>query len=132
MTPDRLVFAYNANAGLAAGLFDSVHKIVSPSTYPCSLCALTHGLTRMGPRWRAWLAALPVPPIFHHRPDFRAAFPASADWPLPLVATERDGVLTLVLGAEALNRLSDSATLIAAIEAGLHGGTSVAAPVPRA
>jgi len=51
----RLVIVYNANAGLMAGVMDSVHKIVSPSTYPCQLCAVTYGLTSMRKEWRAFL-----------------------------------------------------------------------------
>ena len=116
MAEPRLIFVYNANAGLAAGLMDSLHKIVSPSTYPCSLCAVTYGLTRMDPRWRAWLTALPMTTVFHHRPDFRAAFPAAAEWPLPLVAIERDGALTPVLDAVELDACTDVETLIATLE----------------
>ena len=116
MTPDRLVFVYNADAGLAAGLFDSIHKIVSPSTYPCSLCALTHGLTRMDPRWRAWLASLPMATAFYHRPDFRTAFPAAADWPLPLVAIAQGGTLAVLLDARALGNITSLEALIAALD----------------
>ena len=44
----RLVFVYNANAGLVAGMLDSVHKVVSPATYPCSLCAVTYFAVFLG------------------------------------------------------------------------------------
>lgn len=119
MTRQRLIFVYNASAGLAAGLLDSVHKIVSPATYSCSLCAVTYGLTRMNPRWRAWLKALPMETVFHHRPDFRAAFPAAAGWPLPLVAIERDGSLSPLLGAAEVDACNDVDTLIRTLEARL-------------
>ncbi len=116
MAAQRLILVYNARAGLAAGLFDSVHKIVSPATYPCSLCAATYGLVRMDPRWRAWLQALPVDVVFHHREDFRAAWPDHAGWPLPLAALERDSGLTLLLGAAELDALTTPDALIAALE----------------
>jgi hypothetical protein len=53
----KLLFVYNADSGLAAALFDSAHKLLSPQTYACNLCALTHGLARGRPshrtiRWR--------------------------------------------------------------------------------
>jgi len=98
----NLVFVYNAEAGLVAGAMDTVHKLVSPATYPCSLCAVTYGLTGMRRRWRDWLAAQPLPAVFHHRADFRAAFPQAADWPLPLVALARGTALELWLGPAAL------------------------------
>ena len=52
----RLVIVYNADAGLAAALFDAVHKVVAPATYPCSLCAVTYGALTMRPQWRRYLA----------------------------------------------------------------------------
>jgi hypothetical protein len=108
----RLVLVYNANAGLLAGAMDSLHKLFSPATYPCALCAITYGLVGMKPEWRAWLDGLGMPILFHHRPDFRAAFPAAADWPLPLVALEQDGRLTVLVGASDFTGIADLATLI--------------------
>jgi hypothetical protein len=115
----RLVFVYNANAGLVAGLLDSVHKIASPATYPCSLCAVTYGPVAMRRRWRDYLSKLPIHVDFYHRPDFRAAFPAAADWPLPLVAIDRAGSLKLLLGADDLDAMADVGALITALEARL-------------
>ena len=115
MSRDRLIFVYNADAGIAAGLLDLVHKTLSPSTYQCSLCGVTYGPLGMKPAWRDWLKTLPYESIFHHRPDFRAAYPAFADRPLPLVALDDGGTLTELLGAEELARLPDLEALIAAL-----------------
>ena len=115
----RLVFVYNANAGLLAGVLDSIHKVASPATYPCSLCAVTYGPLAMDRRWRDWLRSLPMPVDFYHRPDFRAAFPAAADWPLPLVAIDRAGSLEVLLGAAELDGIADVGALIAALDARL-------------
>ena len=87
---DRLLFVYNADGGVVNGLVDAVHKIVSPATYPCSLCAITYGKLAMEPQWRAWLKGLSVPAAFHHRDDFAAAYP-DARVRLPAVLIERDG-----------------------------------------
>jgi hypothetical protein len=111
----RLVIVYNANAGLAAGVMDSVHKIVSPSTYPCQLCAVTYGLTSMKRDWRVFLDGLGMQLVFHHRPDFRQAFPQAADWPLPLVALEEDGVLRELVSATDLDGIADLPGLIAVV-----------------
>ncbi len=118
-TATRLVLVYNAEAGIAAGILDSVHKVVSPGTYPCSLCAVTYGLVGMRREWRDWLASLAIPAVFHHRRDFRAAWPAAADWPLPLVALARGDRLQLLLGEAALAALPDIAALKAALAAAL-------------
>jgi len=108
----RLVIVYNANAGIAAGVMDSVHKIVSPSTYPCQLCAVTYGLTSMRRDWRVFLDGLGMELVFHHRPDFRAAFPQAAEWPLPLVAVEEGGRLRELVSAADFAGIPDLPSLV--------------------
>ncbi len=71
----RLLFVYNADGGRLAGLKDMFHKILSPGTYPCSLCAVTYGATSMQPEWRAFIQKLPVPVEFLHRDEFVRDFP---------------------------------------------------------
>jgi hypothetical protein len=118
----RLVIVYNANAGLAAGVMDSVHKIVSPSTYPCQLCAVTYGLTSMRRDWRVFLDGLGMDLVFHHRPDFRQAFPAAAEWPLPLVAVEEGGSLRELVSAADFAGIADVPGLIATLQSRLPVG----------
>ena len=38
----KLIFIYNADSGLFNTVTDIAHKIFSPETYSCNLCALTH------------------------------------------------------------------------------------------
>ena len=117
--PDALLFVYNADEGLAAALFDAGHKMLSPATYQCSLCAITYGAVAMKRAWRDWLKAQPFEARFHHRQDFARAWPAWRDLALPAVLAERDGQLSLLLSAEALDALPDIAALVAAIEGAL-------------
>ena len=115
----RLIFVYNANAGLLAGAFDSIHKLVSPATYPCSLCAVTYGALRMDPRWRAYLGRLPYAVDFYHRPDFRAAFPEHAGLALPLVALASESALEVLLSADDLDATTTIDGLIAVLNRAL-------------
>lgn len=115
----RLIFVYNANAGLLAGALDSVHKTLSPNTYACDLCALTHGIFTMRPQWRQWLKSLPIVPEFYHRPDFRDAYPAMAKLPLPLVAIADGADFKVLLDAEALGQIDDVGDLVQALQAKL-------------
>jgi hypothetical protein len=91
---------------------DSVHKIVSPSTYNCQLCAVTYGLTSMRRDWRVFLDGLGMELVFHHRPDFRQAFPQAADWPLPLVAVEEGGRLRELVSAADFAGIPDLPSLV--------------------
>ena len=47
----KLVFVYNATSGTVNALLDSAHKIVSPSTYQCRLCDLTHDTFKEKVEW---------------------------------------------------------------------------------
>ena len=117
----RLVIVYNANAGLLAGAMDSLHKLFAPATYPCKLCALTYGLLAMRREWRAYLDGLAMEILFHHRPDFRAAFPQAADWPLPLIAVEQDGQLAVLISAADFAGIVDLPQLMAVVAQRLPG-----------
>jgi len=117
----QLVLVYNANAGIAAALFDTLHKYVSPATYQCSLCAVTYGPLAMHARWRDYLRALPYPVQFYHRPDFRAAFPDTAAIELPLIACERNGSIVPLLNAAELRALTRLDDLMAALDQRIAG-----------
>lgn len=112
----QLIFVYNARPGVLHGMIDSFHKALSPSTYPCGLCALTYGHFAMRSEWKAWLAALPVPHAFIYRAAFREAWPSAATWALPLVALETDGHLEPVLQAADFDRMNALADLIGALD----------------
>jgi hypothetical protein len=114
-----LVFVYNAADGVFAAIGDAVHKVVSPETYPCSLCAITYGAVSMRPEWRAYLKSLPYEVRFHHRPDFRQAFPALAGLPLPAILLDRGAGPEPLLGAAALDGTDDVQELIARLGAAL-------------
>lgn len=100
--PQRLLFVYNADAGLLAGLKDTFHKILSPTTYACALCAVTYGATRMRPEWREFIKSLPVPVEFLHRDEFARAYPHWAQHRLPaaFAVSETGGLTPFIEAAE--------------------------------
>jgi hypothetical protein len=120
---ERLLIVYNAEAGLLAGARDSLHKLLRPETYPCSLCAVTHRTLRMDPRWKRFLARVRMEVRVYHRPDFRARYP-DLDLPLPAVLKERGREPELLLGADALKGIGSVDALIAAVEAGLSASSA--------
>lgn len=112
----RLILVYNADGGLLNAVKDAVHKVASPATYPCSLCALTYGWVSMRGRWRRFLASLPHEKVFHHRDDFALAFPDQrAALPVILIDDgEREA--RVLLSAPELDALPDLQALIALVE----------------
>lgn len=75
MTRAQLILVYNADGDKVSVLRDMAHKIISPSTYGCSLCAVTHGAFTMRTRWKEFLQKFPYKPIEYHRDEFSAAYP---------------------------------------------------------
>ncbi|TKD50102.1 hypothetical protein [Sphingomonas baiyangensis] len=115
MSAARLMFVYNADDGLAAALLDAAHKLVSPATYPCSLCAVTYGAVAMRRDWRAFLRRLAAPPRFYHRQKFERDHPDVAE-PLPLVLIEREAHVSTLIDARTLASIRDVPALVAMIE----------------
>ncbi len=68
MTERReLVFVYNATSGFWNGLLDAGHKLVSPRTYACHLCALSYGALSMRREWAEFIQNLPHDVRFAYR-----------------------------------------------------------------
>lgn len=110
----RLVFVYNADAGLFNALADAAHKILSPSTYRCHLCALTHNSFAMRRDWKEFLATLDPPPAFLHAGELRERGVAGVE--LPAVFAERGGRLEPLIAAAEINAcrsLEDLKSLVA-------------------
>jgi hypothetical protein len=59
-------------------LADIGHKIFSPETYNCQLCALTHGHFRERDGWRAFVESLEVGCDSMHRDEFLRRWPGSS------------------------------------------------------
>ena len=97
-----LVFVYNADSGVFNALADAAHKIFSPRTYACNLCALTHGAVRMRGEWRKFLEGLGRPLEFLHADELRSRHGVS-DLPLPAIFLKEGGGLKLLAGAAAVN-----------------------------
>jgi hypothetical protein len=97
-----LVFVYNAESGLFNALSDAAHKIFSPRTYQCNLCALTHSALGMRREWRQFLDGLDVPLEFLHADELRARY-GVAGVPLPAIFRRGGGDVEVFIDAEAIN-----------------------------
>ena len=111
-----LIFVYNANGGVLSALGDTVHKIISPATYACSLCALTYGPFTMRGEWRRFLLQLPCAKLFLYRDELRQDL-GMRDLALPAILLARGpGEPDLLISASELNGLTDLAALIALVD----------------
>ena len=114
LTTRRLLFVYNADSGFFNALADMAHKLLSPRTYACNLCVLTHG--HFGPRreWTAFLRSLDIPCTFLHHDEFIRQYGLEGI-ALPAVFMADGPVLEVCLDADTLGRcesLGELKTLI--------------------
>ena len=98
-----LVFIYNADSGRLNTLLDAGHKLISPSTYSCDLCALTHSTFSMRGEWKEFVEGLGLPVEFLHRDEAEKKHGLSGT-ALPAVFLKTEGRLSPWLGSEEINR----------------------------
>ena len=63
----ELVFIYNAKSGIINSLIDFTHKVISPDTYECNLCAITYGTFAKKDIWEDYIESLPISSIFTYK-----------------------------------------------------------------
>lgn len=101
MTPEKtLLFVYNADSGLFNTLTDIAHKVFSPETYECNLCAITYGNFGIRTEWKEFLESLEIPLEFLHRDEFKKRY-GGMDVELPAILMQSAaGPQTFINSAE--------------------------------
>ena len=97
-----LVFVYNAESGLFNALTDIAHKVFSPQTYSCNLCALTHSNFGMRAEWKRFIESLDYQVEFLHADELKTRYGLEG-FPLPLVLEKKDGELKILVDADSIN-----------------------------
>ncbi|HWQ25670.1 MAG TPA: hypothetical protein VN367_02705 [Chlorobaculum sp.] len=100
-----LIFVYNADSGPVSGLFDLGHKILSPSTYQCSLCTLTHGPFTEKEAWKEFRQSVGVPMEFLHRDEFEKKYDLKFEYPVILRKNSNIAVLMAKQDIDAITEL---------------------------
>ena len=101
----KLVFVYNADSGLFNTVTDIAHKIMSPKTYSCHLCSLTHGYFKVRDTWVTFLQSIDAECEFLHRDELFEKY-AIADADLPQIYKNRNGKLEPWISRDDIERFS--------------------------
>tara|TARA_R110000823_G_scaffold173436_4_gene305962 strand:- start:25869 stop:26234 length:366 start_codon:yes stop_codon:yes gene_type:complete len=117
----RLIFVYNANSGKGNAYLDGLHKIISPSTYACSLCELTYGVFLEKKEWKLFRKQEHVEMDFYHRDQFLKKFKSKwlPKYTFPIILSEKEGELEVFLSSEKLNTMETVEVLIETVKKGL-------------
>jgi hypothetical protein len=117
---DKLVFVYNADSGFFNLLADMAHKIVSPETYNCQLCMLTHGHVGMREQWKEYLESIDAKLEFLHRDEFLKKY-GQHTAALPALFLVRGGEAELFMSEAEINRCETLDALIVQLDNRLAG-----------
>lgn len=113
-----LHFVYNANSGRLNAVKDSLHKWLSPETYDCDLCALTHNSFAEVAAWKSFRESAEIPMHFYHKDEFNQQFRSKwlPKYDFPLILIEADRGLEIFIAADELKQLESVEALIGTIE----------------
>ena len=102
----KIIFVYNAESGKLNALIDSLHKIVSPSTYNCNLCAITHTPFGMKKQWARFIEETHLPVEFLHRDEFQKQH-QTIDTPLPAIFINTNQRFEKFISSDEINHCSN-------------------------
>lgn len=98
----QLIFVYNADSGLFNTVTDIAHKVLSPSTYSCQLCQLTHSYFTVKRDWADFLQEIDADCEFLHRDELEEKYKLT-DVELPTILIKQDGIPAPWLSTEEIN-----------------------------
>ncbi len=114
MSPQKLIFVYNAKSGKFYAWLDMAHKVVSPNTYSCKLCDITYGIATENETWKKFRETSNIEMLFLHSDEFKDAYgkDEAENFKLPLVLEDNAGHLTELISKEDFNNINTSEALI--------------------
>lgn len=113
----KLIFVYNADSGIFNLLTDIAHKALSPQTYACNLCAITHSNFGMKKEWKEYLESLDVELEFLHADEFKQKY-SFGKVALPAIFREDNDSLFLAVDARTINECKSIGDLKKSLQPG--------------
>ncbi|AXT60960.1 GTPase [Aquimarina sp. AD10] len=108
----KIIFVYNAKSDIFSKYIDLVHKIISPSTYACGLCSLTHGNFSEKEEWRIFRENTDHEFVFMYKNDFLETYPNLDEYSFPVIFEENKKKLELIFDSEKLTTLKSVESLV--------------------
>ena len=110
----KLTFIYNANSGKINTWMDIGHKLISPDTYSCNLCSLTHGVFTEREEWKRYRESSDIELVFLHKNEFEKLYQGDSHFSYPIILKQdEDGGYQVFLSTEEINALNGIEELLA-------------------
>ena len=103
----KLIFVYNADSGRLNALGHTLHKLISPATYKCRLCSLSHSWFSERTGWQRFVGGLGLECEFFHRDEFLDKYTEANDVTYPAIFIEDGGELTVLISPIEFNRIHE-------------------------
>ncbi len=98
----KILFVYNADSGFFSTINDFAHKIISPDTYECNLCAITYGNLGMNQEWKDFVEGLNADVEFLHKDELKDKY-AIEGVKLPVVFVVDNDEPRVIIDNEEIN-----------------------------
>lgn len=99
----EIQFIYNAKNNVASSIFDLAHKIISPETYQCNLCKLTHGAFTESKKFKELKQKYNI--TLWHIDDYETNFKKEKSYPLIILRDEKGSEINRI-DTETINNLN--------------------------
>lgn len=103
-TNKKLIFVYNANSGKWNGYMDIMHKILSPQTYECNLCAITYDTFSINKDWDTFKSRIPVEMSFLHKDEWEEQYRREDN--LPAIFLQENEEISVWIDPPTMNQLN--------------------------
>jgi len=109
-----LLFVYNAKSDYWSKKLDFAHKIISPTTYNCNLCALTHGNFGETEIWKDFRENSKIDMKFIHKDQFQKEYP-QIEAIFPIIFKKEDTELSVFMNAATLSQINSVDDLVSTV-----------------
>ena len=99
----HLIFVYNADSGMFNTITDIAHKVLSPDTYSCQLCQLTHSYFSVKRDWVDFLGDIDAEYEFLHRDEYEQKYGATKI-ALPVILLKENDKPSAWISQEEINQ----------------------------
>ncbi|WP_159092090.1 MULTISPECIES: GTPase [unclassified Aquimarina] len=109
-----ILFIYNADSSGWNKYLDFAHKIISPSTYSCDLCNLTHGSFSEKKTWKAFREKSSNTMIFLYKNEFLKEHKKSnyQELTFPVILEQKKSGLEILVKSKELKSIKSAEDLI--------------------
>lgn len=109
-----LYFVYNTKSDIWNKYLDNLHKIISPATYSCDLCSLTHGNFSEKKIWKDFRENSDYKFVFMYKDEFLKtySYPEGENFDFPIIFQKQGEKINVLFDSKKILSLNSTEKLI--------------------